>query len=160
MTAPPHEVIFSTKIEDDLKRRDLLLMLLQSIFQRFYKDTIDMYGGLKDIHDKTIRTVATLGPIQWRSLRMIRAIRLAVELGFTCNSDTFKAIQSHSIHIKEVSLERIRDEITKIIMSKELREASSYFTNLITAIYYPRIRGRYWCKTATGPHVWCLGTLA
>lgn len=115
----PNEVTFSTKIEDDLKRRDFTINAIAiNLSNGAIKDTIDLYDGLKDIQDKTIRTVGeATDRFNEDALRMIRAIRLAVELGFTCNSETLKAIQSHNSLIKEVSLERVRDEFTKIIMS-------------------------------------------
>lgn len=115
----PDEVKFSNKIEDDLKRRDFTINAVAiNLSNGAIKDIIDLYDGLKDIKGKTIRTV---GKPEDRfnedALRMIRAIRLSVELDFTCNSDTIKAIQSHNSLLKNVSLERVRDEFTKIILS-------------------------------------------
>lgn len=115
----PDNLQFSTKIEDDLQRRDFTVNAMAiSLSKGSIKDIIDLYGGLVDIKDKTIRAV---GKPEDRfsedALRMIRAIRLCIELGFTCNQETFSAIQSHNSLIKEISIERIRDEFEKIIMS-------------------------------------------
>jgi poly(A) polymerase/tRNA nucleotidyltransferase (CCA-adding enzyme) len=117
----PNEVKFSDKIEDDLKRRDFTVNAIAiSLSNGAIKDIIDLYGGFKDIGDKTIRTVGNpCDRFNEDALRMMRAIRLSVELGFTCNPETFLAIQSHSSLIKDVSLERVRDEFTKILMSKD-----------------------------------------
>jgi poly(A) polymerase/tRNA nucleotidyltransferase (CCA-adding enzyme) len=116
----PDSVKFSEKIEDDLKRRDFTINAIAvSLSNGAIKNTIDLYGGFQDIKDKTIKTV---GNPQDRfnedALRMMRAIRLAVELDFTINNETFKAIQDLNKILKDIAIERIRDEFTKILMSQ------------------------------------------
>ncbi len=115
----PDLVKFSDSIEDDLKRRDFTINAIAvNLSKGAIKDIIDLYEGFKDIKDKIIRTVGSPADrFSEDALRMMRAIRLAVELGFTCNQDTFTAIQSHNSLLKDVSMERIRDEFTKILMS-------------------------------------------
>ena len=117
----PDHVKFSDKIEDDLKRRDFTInALAASLSGEAIKDIIDLYAGFKDLKDKTIKTVGEAGDrFNEDALRMMRAIRLAVELDFKIESSTFLAIQSHAEPIKDVSMERIRDEFVKIILSKE-----------------------------------------
>ncbi|MFA6295271.1 MAG: HD domain-containing protein [Candidatus Paceibacterota bacterium] len=117
----PDMVKFSDKIEHDLMRRDFTINAIAvSLSNGAIKDIIDLYGGFADIKDKLIKTVGSPSDrFNEDALRMIRAIRLSVELGFTCNRDTFTAIQSQSILIKEVSTERIHDEFIKILMSPE-----------------------------------------
>jgi len=115
----PDKVKFSDRIENDLQRRDFTVNAVAvSLSNGAIKDIIDLYSGFADIKDKTIRTV---GRAQDRfnedALRMIRAVRFAVELGFTIEKDTFSAIKSLSQTIKEISIERIREELVKIIMS-------------------------------------------
>ncbi len=115
----PDHVKFSDKIEDDLQRRDFTSNAIAvSLSGGAIKDIIDLYGGFADIKDKTIRTV---GKPEDRfnedALRTIRAIRFAVELGFTIEKGTAAAIKGLSSTIKEVSGERIRDEFVKIVMS-------------------------------------------
>lgn len=116
----PDEVKFSKSIEDDLKRRDFTINAVAvSLSKGAIKDIIDLFGGLKDIKDKTIRAVGDANErFSEDALRMMRAARLATELGFTINIDTKKAILSHSNLLSEISIERIRDEFTKILMSK------------------------------------------
>ncbi len=117
----PDEIKFSDKIEDDLMRRDFTINAMAvSISNGAIKDIVDLYGGFADIKAKSIKTVgAPRDRFNEDALRMMRAIRLAVELGFTCNRDTLKAIQSQNSFIKGVSAERVRDEFTKIIMSDD-----------------------------------------
>lgn len=115
----PDSVKFSEKIEDDLQRRDFTVNALAiSLSQGAIKDIIDLYGGMSDIKDKIIKTVGNpRDRFNEDALRMMRAVRLAVELGFTCNKETLMALRSHNSLIQGVSAERIRDELTKIIMS-------------------------------------------
>ena len=115
----PDHVKFSEKIEDDIKRRDFTInAIAASLSDGAIKDIIDLYGGFSDIKDKLIKTVGDpVDRFTEDALRMMRAVRLAVELDFKIDQNTFKAIQSHNSLIKDVSRERIRDEFTKIIMS-------------------------------------------
>ena len=117
----PDKVHFSEKIEDDLKRRDFTINAVAiNLSKGAIKDIIDLYGGFKDIKDKIVKTVGNPNDrFTEDALRMLRAVRLAVELGFTINIDTEKAIISNKNLLKKISTERIRDEFTKIIISTE-----------------------------------------
>ena len=115
----PNSVSFSKDINDDLKRRDFTVNAIAlNVSNGVIKDTIDLYGGIKDISGKTIRTV---GKAEERfkedALRMLRACRLAVELGFTIDIATKTAISEHGKLLQNISKERIRDEFVKILMS-------------------------------------------
>lgn len=115
----PDQVKFSDTIDADLKRRDFTVNALAiSLSKGAVKDIVDLFGGFKDIKDKIIRTVGSpLDRFSEDALRMMRAIRLSVELDFMIEKDTFMAIQGHNKLIKEISIERIRDEFLKILMS-------------------------------------------
>jgi tRNA nucleotidyltransferase (CCA-adding enzyme) len=112
----PDEVVFSDKIEDDLKRRDFTINSLAYNVNK--GQIIDLYKGQEDIKDKIIRTVGNSNErFKEDALRMIRAVRFSAELGFTINIETFNSIVSHETLLKNISKERIRDEFDKIIMS-------------------------------------------
>ncbi len=115
----PDTVKFSNSIEDDLKRRDFTINAIAvSLSAGAIKDMVDLYGGFSDIKDKTIKTVGNpKDRFNEDALRMVRAIRLAVDLGFTIENGTFQAIKELHNLINEVSMERIRDEFSKILMS-------------------------------------------
>ncbi|HEX7724227.1 MAG TPA: HD domain-containing protein [Candidatus Paceibacterota bacterium] len=115
----PDQVKFSTKIEDDLKRRDFTVnAMAASLSGGAIKDIVDLYGGFADLKAKILRTVGNPGDrFMEDALRLMRAIRLAVALDFTVENETLAAIQSHSKLIKDVSMERIRDEFSKILLS-------------------------------------------
>ena len=117
----PDSVVFSDKLEDDLKRRDFTINALA--FSVSKGQLTDLYKGQDDIKDKMIRAV---GDSEERfsedALRILRAIRLATELGFTIEKDTGKALEKRAHLLTEISMERIRDEFVKIIMSENPME--------------------------------------
>lgn len=115
----PDQIRFSEKIEDDLKRRDFTINAIAvSLSNGAIKDTIDLYGGFQDIKDKVIRTVGNpRDRFNEDALRMMRAIRLAVDLGFTIERDTFEAIRDLHATLADIAIERMRDELVKILMS-------------------------------------------
>jgi len=79
---------------------------------------IDYFNGLEDIKQKIIRGVENpCKRIEEDPLRMLRAVRLACELDFKIDKTTLQAIKENSSLIKKVSPERIRDELTKILLS-------------------------------------------
>jgi putative nucleotidyltransferase with HDIG domain len=112
----PDEVNYSDKLEDDLKRRDFTINALAYSISK--GQIIDIYKGQEDIKDKVVRAVGNPNDrFQEDALRMLRAIRLSVQLDFAVSYETLQAIIDNSALIKNISFERIRDEFTKIIMS-------------------------------------------
>jgi len=112
----PDEVEFSDNVEDDLKRRDFTMnaMALSS-----KGHLIDLFGGLKDIKDKTIKAVGDPNDrFTEDALRMLRAVRFACQLNFSVSYETMESILKNSDLLKKISGERIRDEFTKIIISE------------------------------------------
>jgi len=111
----PDLVSWGKSLEEDLARRDFTInaMALSAA-----KTTIDPFGGQADIKKKLIRTVGNpVDRFSEDSLRMMRAIRIATELGFLIEEETFEAIKMHADEIKHVSWERIRDELFKTLAS-------------------------------------------
>jgi poly(A) polymerase len=113
----PTSVSFSN-LEEDAKRRDFTVNGLY--YDLKTKQVIDKVGGEADIKKKLIRTI---GDPEKRfledHLRMMRAIRFAVQLDYEIDPTTFKTIAKHSALIQKVSAERIRDELGKTLTSPE-----------------------------------------
>lgn len=113
----PNEVIFSDKLEDDLKRRDFTINALAYDISK--GQIIDLYKGQEDIKDKVIRAVGNANErFNEDALRMIRAVRFCTQLDFAVEYDAMNAIVNNSELLKNISEERIRDEFIKIIESK------------------------------------------
>jgi poly(A) polymerase/tRNA nucleotidyltransferase (CCA-adding enzyme) len=112
----PDEVKFSTKIEDDLKRRDFTINAIA--YNPLSGEVIDLYKGQNDLKDGIIRAV---GDPEERfredGLRILRAVRFYAQLGFKIEENTENAVKNTAELLKNISLERIRDEFSKIISS-------------------------------------------
>ena len=112
----PDEIKFSKDIKDDLMRRDFTVNAMAYAIS--HETLIDIYNGQNDLKDMSLKTVGLPGDrFNEDALRMLRAVRFAVQLGFTISHETMEAIINNSDLIKNVSCERIRDEFEKIIMS-------------------------------------------
>jgi len=104
---------------EDLRHRDFTM---NALAWREGEGVIDYFNGLEDIKQKTIRGVGDpVERVEEDPLRMLRAIRLACEFDFKIDKATLQAIEENSSLIKKVSVERTRDEFTKILLSNDPR---------------------------------------
>jgi tRNA nucleotidyltransferase/poly(A) polymerase len=97
----------------DAERRDFTV---NGLFYDPVKEELhDWVGGEKDLKARIIRTIGVPGErFAEDHLRMLRAVRLAVKLGFEIEPETFRAIQENAEKIKNISAERVRDELVKM----------------------------------------------
>jgi len=112
----PDKVTFGTNLETDLKRRDFTInaIALDPLKNRI----IDPHQGQKALKDKLIKAVGEPDKrFKEDGLRMLRAVRISSELGFTIDKITEDSIKQDAELIKNISKERIRDEFSRIIMS-------------------------------------------
>lgn len=111
----PSEVRFGTAREDVL-RRDFTIngLLYDPVEGKVY----DWVGGRADLASRVIRTIGD-PKARFREdyLRMVRAARLAVELGFRIEPETLEAVRELAPRIVEISPERIREELVRILTS-------------------------------------------
>lgn len=107
-------------IEEDFLRRDFTVNTLTvSLNKEDYGWLIDPFGGLEDLEKRLIRTPTNPESTFYDDpLRMLRAIRFAVQLNFNIEQDTFNAIRRECHRIEVVSAERICDELNKMLMAK------------------------------------------
>ncbi|MDZ7726577.1 MAG: CCA tRNA nucleotidyltransferase [Candidatus Campbellbacteria bacterium] len=123
----PDQVSFTKNINDDLKRRDFTvnaIALSPDLSANNPSDVsrgtfVDPYNGQNDLKAQTIKAVGN--PSQRfaeDALRIMRAVRLATTLDFSIENSTQEAIQNHTEELKNIAQERIRDEFSKIIDSK------------------------------------------
>lgn len=112
----PEHVSYETNIEKDLERRDFTI---NAIAWNPIKDIyIDPYKGQKDIKDKIVRCVLNANTrFEEDALRIMRAIRFSTVLGFAIDSEALLAISAKAETIKNISPERVRDELFKILNS-------------------------------------------
>lgn len=114
----PDSVEFGVSLEEDLKRRDFTVNAIA--YRLKTEEIIDPFGGQDDIKNKRLRAVGN--PVERfneDALRMMRAVRLAVELGFVIEGETMTAIAHNSENLGRISKERIRDEFIRVLNSKQ-----------------------------------------
>lgn len=111
----PENVIFTDKINNDLSRRDFTM---NSIAYHEKNGFVDPFCGRYDIEKKIIRGVGEADKrFKEDALRMMRAVRFSAQLNFKIEQNTFNAILKNSNLIKNISIERIREEFIKLIIS-------------------------------------------
>ncbi len=110
----PDAVSFSKKLEDDVKRRDFTINALAFDNGKI----LDFYNGQEDLFKGVIRTVGKAEDrFREDGLRILRAVRIATEIGFKIDKNTEKALLENANLLANISKERIRDEFIKIILS-------------------------------------------
>ena len=131
----PDEVKFSKDTRMDVQRRDFTIngMLLDPDST----EILDYVGGREDLQSGVIRTIGE--PHQRFTedkLRMLRAVRFAARFGYTIDSQTFAAIRELAPQIHQVSHERVRDEILKMLTEGHARRAFELLneTNLLEQV--------------------------
>ncbi|MBU5455512.1 CCA tRNA nucleotidyltransferase [Caproiciproducens sp. MSJ-32] len=112
----PSKIDFVTNIKEDLSRRDFTVNALA------YNDRlglIDYFNGIDDLKNKIIKCVGDADKrFKEDALRMLRAVRFSCQLDFEIEDKTYNAIINNADLIKNISKERIRDELCKILISK------------------------------------------
>ncbi|MBP5184127.1 MAG: CCA tRNA nucleotidyltransferase [Lachnospiraceae bacterium] len=112
----PSKVTFTKSLREDLLRRDFTI---NAMAFNYSSGLVDCFGGQKDLENGVIRCV---GDAHSRfgedALRILRAFRFAARLGFKIDPDTEAAAADLSDTLKNISAERIREEITKTLVSE------------------------------------------
>lgn len=118
----PDKVEFGVSLLDDLARRDFTVNAMAYDLDK--GQLVDPYKGQADLSAKQLRAVGDANErFQEDALRMLRAIRLGAELGFSIEQNTFEALSTNAHLLEKISKERIRDELVKTIMSPFPMEA-------------------------------------
>lgn len=118
----PDTVAWASTLSEDLKRRDFTVNAVA--YRPSTEETVDEHGGVEDLKGKTLRAVGD-APARFKedALRMMRAVRLSAELGFTLEQVTAEAIFANADNLKNISRERVRDELVRILETAVPAEA-------------------------------------
>ncbi len=138
----PDKVVWGKTLEEDLKRRDFTINALalkltnhkspitNNSLITVNAEVIDLFNAQEDLKKKIIRAVGDPNErFSEDALRMMRAVRIAAELGFTIEKETFEAIKANARLIHKISKERVRDELLKILASAHPYEGIVTFKN-------------------------------
>lgn len=108
----PDSVTFVNTLEEDLPRRDFTINAMGDNGFEF----VDIFNGREDIKNKIIKTIGDPKErFKEDPVRMLRAIRLAADLGFDLSRDVFEAIRAQYRDLEKVSQDRFRNEVMKIM---------------------------------------------
>lgn len=114
----PDSVAFGQSLEEDLARRDFTINAIALDDSKGH--LVDPYKGQKDIDARVLRAVGDPHVrFEEDGLRLMRAIRLVAELGFALDGETAAALHGKRANLSHISRERVRDELTRILMSSE-----------------------------------------
>jgi poly(A) polymerase len=118
----PDRVVYSKTPQEDVQRRDFTINGL--LMRHDTGEVLDFVDGQADLEAKIIRAI---GEPDRRfaedKLRMMRAVRFAARFGFKIEAATFRAIRRHVGEIHQVSPERLREELTKLLTEGAARRA-------------------------------------
>lgn len=106
-----------TSSQRDAKRRDFTINGL--FYDPIKAEIVDFVDGLTDIKRKIIRFIGEpIERINEDYLRMLRAVRFACRLDFDIEKLSYDAIKKNTTKINEISAERIREELSKMLLLK------------------------------------------
>src|SRR5713101_2989091 len=118
----PDSVVYSKAPQEDVQRRDFTINGL--LMRHDTGEVLDYVDGQADLKAKVIRAIGEPDRrFKEDKLRMMRAVRFAARFGFEIEAETFRAIRRHVAEIHQVSPERLREELTKMLTEGAARQA-------------------------------------
>lgn len=151
----PKEVTFTASLAEDLKRRDFTINAMA------YNDRdglVDLFGGMDDLEKRTVRCVGNARErFTEDALRMMRAVRFSAQLGFSIDTDTEHAIMELAPNLRNISSERIRTELVKLLMSPHPDEIRKAYDLGITAIVLPELDSAFETPQNNPHHMYTVG---
>jgi poly(A) polymerase len=110
----PDRVVYSSTPQEDVQRRDFTINGL--LLDPETNEVLDFVGGRDDLRAGIIRAIGRPEErFREDKLRMLRAVRFAARFGYAIEPETLRAIQLLAAEIRQVSAERLRDELTKLL---------------------------------------------
>jgi tRNA nucleotidyltransferase/poly(A) polymerase len=130
----PDRVEYSKSPEDDVRRRDFTMNAL--LMDPETGEVLDFVGGREDLRAGIVRAIGNpVQRFQEDKLRMMRAVRFAARFHYAIDGPTFSAIEALADAIPQVSAERVRDELTKMLTEGAARQAFELLDDTGLLIY-------------------------
>jgi len=116
----PDRVEYTKSAQDDVKRRDFTINAM--LLDPETNEVLDFVGGREDLKAGIIRAIGDPeARFREDKLRMVRAVRFAARFAYEIEPKTLRAIQKLAPEISQVSMERLRDELAKILTEGSAR---------------------------------------
>lgn len=131
----PKEVTFTSSLAEDLKRRDFTI---NAMAYNPKEGLIDLFNGMEDMEQQLIRCVGSAEErFEEDALRILRAVRFSAQLGFAVEESTMKAVKDKVQLLNNISAERIRVELTKLLLSDHPDRLRVLYETGITGVILP-----------------------
>lgn len=177
----PKEVIFTSDLLEDLKRRDFTINAMaynhlqeeaateydyqqENILaedkrqQNKNSGLVDAFGGIADIENKIIRCVGNpIHRFEEDALRMMRAVRFSAQLGYEIEEETKKAICVLSGNLANISAERIQVELVKLLVSNHPDYLCTAYETGMTKVFFPEFDKAMETKQNNPHHIYTVG---
>lgn len=151
----PDSVEFTADLIEDLKRRDFTINAMA------YNPTVglvDAFDGMGDIERKVIKCVGkAVERFDEDALRILRAVRFSAQLGFDIETQTMDAIVKLAPTLENISAERIRVELEKLITSNHPDKLITAYKAGITKVVLPEFDRMMECPQNTPYHMYNVG---
>ncbi len=145
----PKEVVFTSSLLEDLKRRDFTVNAMAYSRE---SGLVDVFGGMEDLGKHLIRCVGDPAErFSEDALRMLRAVRFAAQLGFSVDAGTEAAIRDMAPNLARISAERIQTELVKLLVSPNPHWFRLAYECGITAVVMPEF-DRIMLQRQNNPH--------
>lgn len=168
----PKEVIFTSDLLEDLKRRDFTInaMAYNHLAENESEDDIkttkdkssnglvDAFGGIEDIENKIIRCVGNpIHRFEEDALRMMRAVRFSAQLGYEIEEETKKAIKVLAGNLANISAERIQVELVKLLVCDHPDYLRTAYETGMTKVFFPEFDKMMETKQNNLHHIYSVG---
>jgi len=146
----PDKVSWGKTVEEDLARRDFTINAIALEFKKLKNKwrlikIIDPFNGQEDLRNKILKAVGDPDKrFQEDAHRLIRAVRIATQLGFIIEEKTFNSIKKNAPLLKEIAPERVRQDFFTLLESSHPADGilMLYNTGLLKEIIPELIKGR------------------
>ena len=151
----PKQVMFTSSLEEDLKRRDFTINAMAYHPER---GLVDLFHGMEDMEHKIVRCVGDpMERFHEDALRILRAVRFSAQLGFTIEEKTKAGIQALAPNLKCVSAERIQTELVKLLVSPHPDYLRVAYETGITREFLPEFDACMETEQNTPHHCYTVG---
>ena len=173
----PKEVIFTSNLLEDLKRRDFTINAMaynhmenpygkelaeiqedQNEEEQDMSGLVDAFGGIEDIKRKRICCVGNpIHRFEEDALRMMRAVRFSAQLGYEIEEETAAAIKELAQNLKNISAERIQVELVKLLVSAHPDYLEKAYNLGMTKVFFPEFDMAMETRQNNPHHIYTVG---
>lgn len=151
----PSQVAYTPCLAEDLRRRDFTINALAyngASGTGGAGGVVDLFGGIMDMEGRRIRCVGNADErFGEDALRLMRAVRFSAQLDFSIEDGTERAIAAHAGDLGKISAERIRTELTKLLLSPHPERILTAYRTGLTKVFLPEF-DRMMATPQENPH--------